>query len=171
LESRREAGVSRCDPKDAQEVFGLPADLEGRAGRLAAGRAGEADLARLRSDCEDVERAVSVKTRDCLEVVNRPNAAFPRGVLDGCAKPRLASTVQPVTQRYVTERSVTERSLTERSLTQRALRVCAPADPDRRGRRHREPTDAIGAGDPGGAEACTRSRVYARRFSARRPPT
>jgi len=155
LEPRRGARVAHWEPEEVDEIFSLRLELEGHAAALAARRACEDDVSKLRLLCEDMRGAVErflAEPSVGLSAVTDFNNRFHSKVLEIAGNRRLASVVEHVVQRALVERTF------HGYRPEQLLRSC---------RHHEEVVDALAARDSEWAEAVMRTHILAGRAVAR----
>ncbi len=146
------AFVTRWSEQDAEDIFELRAMLEGHGARLAAGRATDEDMQRLRRLAEDQCKEAAERPTGYLERIADLNSQFHRLLQQVAASTRLQATLA---------------TLSSAPLVLQTFRNYDGDDLNRSAHHHMEMVEAIEAGDGDWAAAVMHSHVMAARRAFR----
>lgn len=143
---RRGVVVASMSAKDVENLFEIRESLESLAARLAAQRADQQGLQRLRAHLDDARAATTAADKDGIA---RANAAFHATIIDLADNELLHSMMTPLN-----------------SKVRWLFRITSETDPEMLCREHAELFDAIAAGNADQA-----SRIALEHVAASRQPT
>lgn len=155
IRANRGARVIGWDAGDVEDLFQLRAIVEGFAARCAADRASAEDIAAMRVEIEEIDRALTARARPDIERFLAANSRF-HALLSGAARNSRVSEII--------------KSLVAQAVVVRTAKRYTREELQRSNFHHREMLDAIEAGDGALAETVMRSHILAAGKAFKDPP-
>jgi DNA-binding GntR family transcriptional regulator len=144
IKANRGARVLGWESGDVEDLFQLRALVEGFAARCAADRASAEDVAAMRAEISEIDRALTNRARPDIERFLAANSRF-HTLLSGAARNSRVSEII--------------KSLVAQAVVVRTARRCSKEELERSNFHHREMVDAIEARDGALAETIMRTHI------------